>query len=281
MSGDPVVEQPTVGVDECGRTRRDCRLARGDLDEMFREYRISGDRELRNRLVLAYRWIPERSARRFSGRGEPIADLIQVGELALVRAVERFDPDVGSSFPKFAVPTVLGELKRHFRDKTWRVSVPRRSKDLVPRMNTAAEELQRRTGHTPSPAELAAYMQVDTESVREALRASRAYRPASTDQPNERQDDPAPRESQLLRCDDSDLENADVRASVRRAARCLDTQARYVLLWRFYEGCTQTEIGDRLGVGQVHVSRLIRRSLNELKDKLSDLNDDMSSASPA
>lgn len=242
-----------------------------DLDAMFREYRQTHDRRLRNELVLAYRWIPQRCARRFYGRGEPIADLIQVGELALVGAVERFDPDVGSSFPKFAVPTVLGELKRYFRDRTWRVSVPRRSKDLVPRMNLAVEELQSRTGTPPSVTEIAEYLDVEVSSVQEAMRANRAYRPVSTDQRGLRDDDPTPSEGQFLRCDDDELESTDMRATVWHGISSLDPQSRRILVWRFYEGCTQTEIGDRLGVGQVHVSRLLRRCLSELKVQIGEV----------
>lgn len=245
----------------------DRRCRDDELLDDFRRYRETGDRCLRNMLVTEYEWIAARCARRFSDRGEPFDDLMQVGLLAIVRAIDRFDPDYGSSFPKFAIPTVTGELRRHFRDATWTMSVPRRSKDLIPQIRATTEVLSQRYGRTPQLREVADELGVEVECVVEATEASFAYRPASTDRHVSA--GPGSWCQDTTGCVDADLDGAALRLTLMEAITALDPRTRRILVWRFYEGLTQAEIAARLDIGQVHVSRLIRAALASLRTALS------------
>ena len=235
----------------------------------FVQYRATRDRAMRNALVLEYEWLAEACARRFADRGEPWADLVQVAQIGVVKAVERFDPDRGVAFPTYAVPTVVGELKRHFRDATWAVSVPRRCKELLTRMNAVNEALHQRLGRAPTVDEVAAGLGVDRDLVLETLEANQAYRSLSLEQPSPHAgaDQDRPR-SELLGADDERIDVTDARLSATRALEMLDDRTRKIVYWRFFEECTQREIGGRLGIGQVQVSRLLRAALAELRAKL-------------
>ena len=232
-----------------------------DADGRFARLRECGDPSLRDELILEYRWIAERCAGRLRGRGEPYEDLLQAAFLALVKAVDRFDPEHGTAFPRFAMPSVMGELRRHFRDHTWRINVSRRAKDLGSNVNLAIDHLVQTHGRSPRPAEVAEYLGCPVDHVLEALAARNAYRPRSMNAPL---DDGASLEDVLGASDASIIGAAD-RVAVREAARLLDERRRRIVLWRFFEGCTQTEIGERLGIGQVQVSRLLRSALVELR----------------
>lgn len=228
----------------------------------FVEYRRTGSSRLRDELIMEHRWIAERCAARLANRGEPLEDLVQVGLLALIKALDRFDPEHGSSFPRYAIPSVNGELRRHFRDHTWRLTVSRRAKDLTSAVNSTADLLHQRLGRSPKPAEIAEFLDRPVEHVLEALDARRAYRPDSTATPLS--GDGTSTIDDVIGADDSELLSAAERVALMRAARKLDERRRRILLWRFYEGCTQAEIGERLGIGQVQVSRLLRSALGEL-----------------
>jgi RNA polymerase sigma-B factor len=228
--------------------------------ERFRAYRRSGDRKVRNDLIEAHRWIAVRCARRFEGRGEPLEDLVQVGQLGVLKAAERFDPDRGVAFPSFAMPTVMGELRRHFRDATWSVSVPRRMKELHVALGTAVSELGQRLGRQPNVEELAVRVGVTVEDVLDALEAGAAYRSGSLSRPD---DDGSDGESSIGD-DDVDLTRADVRLAARRLLGQLAPRERTIVYLRFFAGLTQQEIADQVGMSQVHVSRLLRQSLAEL-----------------
>jgi RNA polymerase sigma-B factor len=236
-----------------------------ELIEQFREYRRTGDRKIRNALVEAHRAFGFACARRFSGRGEPLDDLVQVAQLGVLKAVERFDPDRGSSFRAFASPTVMGELRRHFRDRTWSLGVPRRLKDLHVSLARAVEHLSQTLGHRPSVDELADYLEISADEVLEALDAGSSYR-ADSLTPSEPDDEELV--ARVLGEPDGDLVDADTRVTLQEVVASLEPRERTIVYLRFYRALTQQEIADHLGISQVHVSRLLRSSLEELKAAL-------------
>lgn len=234
-------------------------------DVLFRRYRATRNRAIRNELVVRHQWLAERCAQRFRNRGEPHCDIVQVAQLGLVKAVERFDPTRRTSFASFAIPTITGEIKRHFRDHTWSVRVPRRSKDLMVSVREGTEALHHRLGHSPTVDEVAAYIGSNRETVLETMEAGAAYRSSSIDQLMRGDAIPI---RDLLGGEDRDLEGAVLRVTSRQALANLDERSREVLYWRFYEQCTQDEIGARLGIGQVQVSRLLRSLLKKLRNEI-------------
>ena len=260
--------RPTTDPDRRARRARPQRRRAGRSvdtesgDARFAELRATGDTQLREELILDYRWIADRCASRFRDRGEPFDDLLQAANLALVKAVDRFDPDHGATFPRYALPSVLGELRRHFRDHTWRISVSRRSKDLGANINLAIDHLTQRDRRSPRPADVAEFLGIPVEHVLEALEARAAYRPTSISAPANADDATL---EDVLGTADAALCSADDRLTVREATEHLDPRRRRIIIWRFYEGCTQSEIGERLGIGQVQVSRLMRSALAELE----------------
>lgn len=226
---------------------------------LFIEYSQTGSRSLRNRIVERNEVIADRCARRFQGRGESIDDLRQVAFIGLIRAVERFDPSRGVPFAAFAVPTILGEIRRHFRDRAWTVSVPRRVKDLRQQVSTAIEELDQRLGRSPTPSEIGSRIGVDTDTVLDVVAAGHAYRPRSIDIPGWAR----------TGGEDGDVTVLDDRLEAFDAMQRLGERDRTILYWRYFEERTQQEIGDRLGIGQVQVSRLLKSAMNELHELLS------------
>ena len=242
----------------------DKRPASTDIVQRFVVYRASGDRELRNALIDDHRWVAVHCARRFANRGEPLDDLIQVGQLGLLKAVQRFDPDVGVSFASYAIPTVMGELRRHFRDATWSIKVPRRVKDLHVDLAAAVEYLSGEVGRPPRPDELAEYLGITVDEVLEALEAGAGYR-ASSLTPMMTNDPDSAVEGSVLRKDDAELAGAEDRLLVEQLLRELPARERRILELRFYAGLSQSEIAERVGISQVHVSRLLRGSLASLQ----------------
>ena len=240
-----------------------------DVTAKFLEYRRSHDRRIRNELVAEHRWIAMHCARRFARRGEPLDDLLQVAQLGLLKAAERFDPSVGVVFPTYAMPTVLGELRRHFRDHTWPLRVPRRVKELYLELSGCIESLGHQLGRPPTVEELAEEMHTTVDDVLEAMEAGAVYRAASLVPPSDREDDDT-QEGVTLGAPDAALLSADNRMSVRDVLMELPARERRVLYLRFFDGCTQSEIADEVGVSQVHVSRIIRTSLKRMRQKLAE-----------
>ncbi|MEY2420479.1 MAG: polymerase sigma-B factor [Acidimicrobiaceae bacterium] len=234
----------------------------------FVDYRKSGDRQLRNELVAEHRWIAVHCARRFARRGEPLDDLVQVAQLGLVKAADRFDPSFGVLFPTFAMPTILGELRRHFRDHTWPVRVPRRNKDLYLRLSGCIEILGHVLGRPPSIEEIAEEMHASVDEVLEGLEAGAVYRTAPLVAFSDRDDDDDSLPGATLGVVDPSLLSADIRMLVQQLMLQLPARERNVLYLRFFAGHTQSEIAIRLGISQVHVSRLIRSTLRRLRDQL-------------
>jgi RNA polymerase sigma-B factor len=239
----------------------------GAVLERFRTYRRTGDRRLRNELVEEHRWIALRCARRFDHRGEPLDDLIQVAQLGVLKAVERYDPDHGAAFPSFAMPTVMGELRRHFRDRTWSASVPRRLKELHVSMARALERLNQVLGRQPTIDELATELGVSADEVLEALDAGAAYRASSLVRADDADDE---REPAVLGEEDAELSVSDSRLALRHLLGTLPARQRTIVYLRYFGSLTQQEIAERMGMSQVHVSRLLRQSLIQLREELED-----------
>jgi RNA polymerase sigma-B factor len=242
---------------------------RDEIIERFVRYRATGDRRLRNELIEEHRWVAVHCARRFSNRGEPLDDLIQVGMLGVLKAAERFDPDVGVSFTTFAIPTVMGELRRHFRDTTWAVRVPRRMKDLHVEIGAAVEFLTGELQRAPKVDELAKHLGVTEDQVLETMEASGAYRAGPLTAPADDERD-GPSESEAVGEIDRDLVQADDRLTVRAMLRGLAPRERRIVYLRYFDGLSQSEIAALVGVSQVHVSRLLRASIERLQQQVAD-----------
>jgi RNA polymerase sigma-B factor len=225
-----------------------------DVAPLFERYRVSRDRRTRNELVRRHVWLAERCARQYRDRGEPHDDLVQVACLGLVKSVERYDPARGP-FVAFAHPTIIGELKRHFRDATWAVSVPRRPKEMRTRVSTATEALRHSLGRSPTVDEIAEFAGLPKEHVIEALEAERVYRPIGLEVSG-RAFEPSTR---------SDIDVRETSLLARDLMARLDDCDRQIVYLTYFEGWTQREIGVRLGLGQVQVSRRLRAALEHLR----------------
>ena len=237
--------------------------------ERFRELQSSGSARLRDELIEEYLWIARHATKRFSGRGENPDDLFQVASLALVKAVDRFNPELDLRFATFAMPTVIGELRRHFRDRTWSMRVSRRLKDLHLELRAASEELTHALGHEPSVAELADELDISVEEVLEALEAGATYRAASLDAGPVSEDSDGG-ESRVPGVDDEAVIDTPERLAVLASLEKLPQRDRRVVYLRFYLGMTQSEIAEEVGVSQVHVSRILRATLARLGEDLAD-----------
>jgi RNA polymerase sigma-B factor len=205
-------------------------------------------------------------ARRYQRGGELLDDLNQVASLGLLKAIDRFDPERQTAFSSFAVPTILGELKRHFRDKGWSVRVPRDLQELAVKLEPTSEQLLRELGRSPTPAEIATRLDTTTELVLEAREASAAYRAVSLDRPRDDDGDETDPLGVAVGEEDPGYRVAEAAATVERLMRVLTEREREVLRLRFEEDLTQAEIGERVGVSQMHVSRLIRQAVARLRE---------------
>ena len=221
----------------------------------------------RDRIVERCLPLADHIARRFHGRGEPRDDLVQVARVGLVNAVIRFDVDAGSDFVSFAVPTIMGEVRRHFRDNSWSVKVPRRLKELHLRLGGATSELAQRLGRAPTASELAEELGLDRDEVIEGLVAGSSYNTLSIDGGGGGDDD-APAIADTLGDVDTGLDQIENREALRPLLESLPERERTVVVLRFFESMTQTQIAERIGVSQMHVSRLLARALSRLRDQL-------------
>jgi RNA polymerase sigma-B factor len=227
----------------------------------YARWRSQADRE---RLVARFEPLARTIAVRFAHTSEPFDDLLQVARLALIKAIDRFDPDRGTAFTSLAVPTITGELRRHLRDHTWPVHVPRELQELSQRLNGATAKLVSRLGRQPTMAELAEELGTDVEHVLDARGAARAHTPDSLDRPLTDETDGAV-VGDLVPSRTDELAHAEWRAEAQRYLARLPHRNRAVLLLRYHEDLKQREIGELLGISQMHVSRLIRQSLEMLR----------------
>ncbi|MBV8986427.1 MAG: RNA polymerase sigma factor SigF [Acidimicrobiia bacterium] len=237
---------------------------RDELRRKFEAYAESREPTLRDELVTAHLGLAEYLARRFANRGEPLDDLVQVASVGLLKAVDRFDPGRGLEFSTYATPTIVGELKRHFRDKGWAVRVPRRVQELHLRLGKVVSTLSQDLGRSPTIGEIAERAGASEEEVLEAMEAGRAYRFASLDAPAAGDDDNQSMASQLGE-DDPLLAGIEHRVALSPLIAELPKREQIILHLRFFEGLTQSEIAGRLGISQMHVSRLLARSLAKLR----------------
>ncbi len=234
---------------------------RDELRAMFVRFSESRDEHLRASLIEAHIGLAEHLARRFTHRGEPYDDLVQVSSLGLIKAVDRFDPERGVEFTTYATKTILGELKRHFRDKGWAIRAPRRVQELYLHLGQAIGQLSQELGRSPTIRELALETGASEDDVIEALEAGQAYRSASLDSAGPDEEGLGSR----LGVEDERFGDAEWRAVLGPHIELLTERDREILRLRFVDGLTQSEIASRIGISQMHVSRLLTRSLATLR----------------
>lgn len=221
----------------------------------------------RDGLVALHMPLVEHLARRFRNRGEPYDDLVQVATIGLIKAVDRFDSERGVEFSTYATPTILGEIKRYFRDKGWAIRVPRRLQELRLSLTAATAELTQEQGRAPTVAELAERLGLSSDLVIEGLESANAYNTLSLDAP-EQNDTDATTVLDGLGGEDEALESVEYRESLKPLLAQLDTREKHILTLRFFRGMTQSQIAEEIGISQMHVSRLLARTLAELRTGL-------------
>ena len=232
--------------------------------QLFARYQRSGDRDAHEALVQRFLPLAHSLARRYERSSEPLDDLVQVASLGLLKAIDRFDPARSVAFSSFAVPTILGELKRHFRDKGWWLRVPRDLRELAVRVERVAEELTPELGRAPTPDEIAVRIGVTVEQVLDARDAAGAYRPGPLDPPRADTED-AWHTIDAFSVEERGYELAEHVATLERLMTVLSDRERELLRLRFAEDLTQSEIGARVGVSQMHVSRMLRQIADRLR----------------
>ncbi|WP_044641153.1 RNA polymerase sigma factor SigB [Risungbinella massiliensis] len=237
--------------------------------ELIEKYQRDGDSNAQDLLVAHYRSLVETLAFKFSRGSEALEDLIQVGMIGLLAAIRRYDADFGRSFESFAVPTIVGEIKRHIRDKTWSVHVPRRIKELGPRIKAAVEELTIKYQRSPKVAEIAEYLEVSQEEVLETMEMGRSYHAVSVDSPVEANNDG----SQVTLLDlvgnqDSGFDQVDKKLLLEKVFPVLNEREQEILKLTFFENLSQKQVGEKLEISQMHVSRLQRRALKKLRQAI-------------
>lgn len=245
------------------------RLDEGKIIELIDRYRREGDREAQEQLVTQFRDLVESVAYKFSRGQELYEDLVQVAMIGLLAAITRYDPEVGRSFESFAVPTIVGEVKRHIRDKTWSVHVPRRIKELGPRIKKAVEQLTINLQRSPLVTEIAEYLEVTPEEILETMEMGRSYQAVSMDSPIESSTEGNPLTLfDLVGTEDEAFEKIDKQLLLEKIFQVLSSREREILELIFFENLSQKQVGDRLGISQMHVSRLQRRALKKLRQTI-------------
>ena len=248
---------PGVAGDGAVRAEEDRRL--------LVRYHRDGDQAAREALVQRLLPLARRMARRYRRSDEPLDDLVQVATLGLIKAIDRFDPARETAFSSYAVPTMLGELKRYFRDNGWAVHVPRGMQERVMQVDSAVKDLSRRKGRSPSADEVAEVLSLSREQVLEAMEAAGAYDAVSLESYRFGDDGDGETYAESIGAEDGRFELVEYGATIAATLAALPARDRAVLHLRFFEDLTQAEIADRVGVSQMHVSRLIRRALERLR----------------
>jgi RNA polymerase sigma-B factor len=223
--------------------------------------------QARDSLVHLHLPLVEHCARRFRNRGEPFEDLVQVGTIGLIKSIDRFDTDRGVEFSTYATPTIIGEIKRYFRDKGWAIRVPRRLQELRMQITATSAELTQTLGRSPTPRELAEAIGCTVEEIVEGIESSNAYSTLSLDASDDG-DDAGGSMLDALGVDDEGLEHVEIRESLKPLLDELDPREKKILLLRFFKNMTQSQIAEEIGVSQMHVSRLLTRTLDQLRASL-------------
>ena len=247
-------------------------FTKDEVRRLFTAYRdadTDDDRaDVREKLVDQYIGLVEFLARRFRNRGEPLEDLVQVGTIGLLKAIDRFELEREVEFSTYATPTIVGELKRHFRDKGWAVRVPRRLQELHLELTKVISNLGQELGRSPTVLEIAESAGISEETVLEGMEIAHAYSFTSLDAPIDSEDAESSSFADQIGSEDDQLENLEYRASLAPEMAKLPERERKILFLRFYRGMTQSEIAERLGISQMHVSRLLNRTLMRLREAL-------------
>jgi RNA polymerase sigma-B factor len=235
---------------------------------LLRRYHEDGDLAARDQLIEQYMSLVRSLARRYSYRGEPHDDLVQIGAIGLIKAIDRFDVDRGVELTTYATPNIIGEIKRHFRDKGWSVRVPRGLQELNVKLSKLVEELTVELGRSPTIPELAKAAGAEEELVVEALESGRAYSSVSLSTGGGQDDEGELDPLESLGAEEPQYEVSEDRALLAPGFRVLDERERKILHLRFFKGLTQSQIAQEVGISQMHVSRLIRRALEKIRDEI-------------
>jgi RNA polymerase sigma-B factor len=249
-----------TGDDNRARSRTllaDLREAGDDHEERTR---------CRTELVRLHLPLVEHCARRFLNRGEPFEDLMQVGMIGLLKSIDRFDDDRGVEFSTYATPTILGEIKRHFRDKGWAIRVPRRLQELRMSISAASADLSQELGRSPTPRELAAKLDVTVEDVLEGIESANAYSTLSLDAGQDSGEGSLGSMLETMGEEDPSLEHVEIRESLKPLLAELPEREKQILMLRFFRNMTQSQIAEEVGISQMHVSRLLTRTLGQLRE---------------
>ena len=242
------------------------------VDALLVAYHREGDRDARERALVELMPLVRALASRYAGRGEPLEDLVQVGALGLVKAVDRFDVDRGVEFSSYAVPTIVGEIRRHFRDKAWAMHVPRRVKELSVRLSRVLDELTTDLGRSPTIAELAEAAGAEEEEVIDALDSAHAYSTRSLHAPFDEGGD----DSLAEKLGEEELGYRDVEdgSLIATGLDALDDRERRIVELRFFDEMTQSQIAAEIGISQMHVSRLLRRALSKMRGRIEEVSEE-------
>jgi RNA polymerase sigma-B factor len=245
-------------------------MTRVDDKILLRRYHEDGDLRAREQLIEQYMSLVRSLARRYSYRGEQLEDLVQIGAIGLIKAIDRFDLERGVELTTYATPNIIGEIKRHFRDKGWSVRVPRGLQELNVQLSRLVEQLTVQLGRSPTIPELAKAAGVEEEQVLEALESGRAYTSLSLSVGGGGGDDDDLDPLESLGTEEHQYEVSEDRAVLAPGFRALDERERKILQLRFFEGLTQSQIAQQVGISQMHVSRLIRRSLEKIRETIAE-----------
>ncbi len=236
-----------------------------DTRALFVRWRVHRDAAAREALVERYMPLARSLTRRYGRSSEPFEDLLQVASLGLLKAIDRYEIDRGHAFQSFAVPTILGEMRRYFRDSGWAIHVPRGTQERALKVRDAQEQIANREGRSPTVNQLAAYLELDTEDVIDALQAIQAYETVSLDAPRPGAGEDTTAYGDSIGGDDERYELVDLGVTLSAVLQQLAPRERMILRMRYVDDLTQTEIASRVGISQMQVSRLLRRSLDQLQ----------------
>jgi RNA polymerase sigma-B factor len=265
MDADPTKDENSEASGGVEATRR----RSAELFSQLRDDTASESAREAAREDLVHLHLPlvEHCARRFRNRGEPFEDLVQVGTIGLLKSIDRFDVERGVEFSTYATPTIIGEIKRYFRDKGWAIRVPRRLQELRMQIGSASAEMTQTLGRSPTPRELAETIGCTVEDILEGLESSNAYSTLSLDAGDDSEDGAATM-LDAIGADDENLEHVEIRESIKPLLDRLDAREKRILLLRFFKNMTQSQIAEEIGVSQMHVSRLLSRTLEQLRTSL-------------
>jgi len=256
-------------------------LRRAESRELFARWQQDRDHSARDQLVERFLPLARKLARRYTGAHEPFEDLFQVASYGLLKALDRFDPDRGNAFSSFAVPTIVGELKRYFRDLGWSAHVPRGAQELALKVQGAQEKLTTETGRSPTVYELAQYLELSIEDALEGLEAAAAHHSSSLDLPHDDDDGESGTLADTLGHEDAGFQLVEDAATVATAMQTLSERERHVLQLRFFQDRTQSEIAKEIGVSQMQISRILRRALIALNERTLPETPDANDQAPA